>query len=219
MIVVLGRPALGPSLPAPAAGQGKGLAGLSAAICVAASAAGAKVELVGSVGDDAAGDEVIIRLARAGVGHAAVLRDPSARTGVVGPDSLDDGDDIEPVDGGLEMSGREPRLDAEDVGLGLGYLLGYGVLVIAERLPQDVMAVALEAARYHQASVVAVVPEGEGAGLTLGEDATVLEAPREAGAAFTGMVGRFVAALDAGVSAADAFSAATKGSGWEAAAE
>lgn len=176
---------------------------MAAEVAVAASAAGGRVELVGSVGDDAEGDEVIIRLARAGVGHAAVLRDPAGHTPV--------------ADGG--SGGPFSRLDAEDIGLGLGYLFGCQVLVIAEPLADDVVAVALEAARYHAASVVAVVPEGEDANVTLLEGATVLQAPREGSAAFARMVGRYAATLATGVSAAEAFATATQEAGWEAAPE
>src|SRR3990170_4341840 len=72
MIVVLGRPFVADS---PA---GHRPAGLAARIALAAAAAGGRVELAGSVGDDEAADAVAIGLARAGVGHAALQRIPAA---------------------------------------------------------------------------------------------------------------------------------------------
>lgn len=198
MIAVLGRPALAAPLSDRGVAQGTGLGGVAAAICVEASAAGARVELVGSVGDDAEGDEVIIRLARAGVGHAAVLRDPAGRTPVAGGDS----------------HGRPgPRLDAGDISLGLRYLLGYDVLVIAEPLGAEALAVALEAARYHAASVIAIVQQGTDPGPLIAGDVTVLEAPAGDVRAFTQMVGRYATDLTAGGSPAEAFAAAARESG------
>ena len=46
---------------------------------MAAAAPRAAVEIVGRVGDDPDGDALMIALARAGVGHVAVLRDPARR--------------------------------------------------------------------------------------------------------------------------------------------
>ena len=68
---------LGPAGAGRRRGQSAGTAGL---IAMAARGAGGSVELVGSVGDDATGDEVVVALGRAGIGHAAVLRDPTADT-------------------------------------------------------------------------------------------------------------------------------------------
>lgn len=60
-----------------------GAAGLAAQIAVAAAARGAPVELVGKLGDDPAGDATLFALTRAGVGHAAILRDAVRPTPIV----------------------------------------------------------------------------------------------------------------------------------------
>ena len=66
MLAVVGSPSfkLG-SMPAAAVDAG----GLAAGIARAAAAAGAEVQLIGKVGDDPAGDAVLLALARGGVGH------------------------------------------------------------------------------------------------------------------------------------------------------
>lgn len=204
MIAVLGRPSLaGDRDPLDETG-GQVLAGLAALIASAAAAAGGRVELVGSLGDDAEGDRVILALARAGVGHAAVLRDPAGQTSV----------------GGREMAAPAPRLDGDDVALGLGYVLGYQVLVLAEPLPDDATAAALEAARYHGAHVILVLPAGAGAGemgpgVIDAQASTVFAAPADEGRTFVDMVGRYAAALDGGAAPPDAFATATRDAGWE----
>lgn len=74
MIVVIGTGCLTGS------GDDARPASLADRIALAAAAAGAGVERVARVGDDAAGDAWQLALARAGVGHVAVLRDPARRT-------------------------------------------------------------------------------------------------------------------------------------------
>jgi sugar/nucleoside kinase (ribokinase family) len=148
-------------------------------IACAAVAAGGRVELVGSVGDDPLGDAVVVGLGRAGVGHAALLRDPGAPT---------------PLAGRLSRGSRgagAPRLDRADVELGLGYLADWGVLVLAEALPPEVEAAALDAAAFHRAQVVAVVSPGATVSERLSRAATVLEGPRGPSEAFARTVGQF----------------------------
>ena len=96
MIVVVGRPGLDANdqLDRPAA-----------LIALAARAAGAPADVVGAIGDDADGDRVTVALGKAGIGHAALLRDPSA-----------------PTPRPSTMAGPQPRLDGQDVELGLAYL-------------------------------------------------------------------------------------------------
>jgi sugar/nucleoside kinase (ribokinase family) len=77
MIAIVGHPIL--ALDA----AGPRLAGLVAAIATTATTAGGAVEVIGKVGEDPDGDAVLLALARAGVGHAATLRDPAHRTQVV----------------------------------------------------------------------------------------------------------------------------------------
>lgn len=206
MIVVLGRPALvagGAEEPEPGRGSRRDTpapAGLAARIALAAAAAGSRVELVGTIGDDADGDAVALALGRAGVGHAALLRDPAASTA---------------HDGAAGPTGRPPRLDAQDVDLGLRYLADYRVLVLADPLPPPAEAVALEAARYQDAAVIAVVPRGAAVSRTLQEAATVLEAPTDGGPAFAELVARYAVGLDSGQEPSVAFEAARLATGFE----
>jgi sugar/nucleoside kinase (ribokinase family) len=71
VIVVLGRPALvafrSGGLPAASPQTGAGpstsmLGGLAASVAVAIARSGGRVELVGSIGDDPIGDEVVVEL-------------------------------------------------------------------------------------------------------------------------------------------------------------
>ena len=196
MIVVVGRPGLGPN------GQ---LDRLTARIAFAAAGAGGEVELVGSVGDDAEGDDVVVALGRVGIGHAAILRDPAGSTPVAsGPDAPGDEPDVKPL----------PRLDAGDVDLGLRYLPECRVLIAAEPLPADALRVVVDAASYHGAHLIVI-----GEARDVPEEATVLEAPTEGGAAFADVVARYALALDDGRSAPDAWRDAVDQTGWEQASE
>ena len=194
MIVVLGRPGLD--------AEG-GVARPAGLIALSAAQAGGRVEIVGSVGDDDEGDTVITELGRVGVRHAAVLRDPAGTT---------------PLDG---REGRLPRMEAADIELGLRYLAECQVLVVAETLPADALAVAADAATYHRAALVILTAPGEEppTELELPEDATLLETPAEDGGAFAGLVGRYAALLDQGRAAADAWQEALGEGGWEQSAE
>ena len=212
MIVVLGRPALGRT----AVGTGPLPAGRAGAIAVAAAVAGARVELVGSVGDDAEGDQVAVALGRAGVGHAALLRDPSAVT-----PSARQLDAARARSGASAEMMRQPRLDAADVELGLRYLSECRVLVIADVLTDDAAAAAAEAAAYHGAALIAVLPPGVVVPPALMDVATVLEDDGAEGdedveaAAFAGMVAAYAVALDAGRDPREAFGLAVRAAGSE----
>jgi len=189
VILVIGRPALD---------ERGALQGNAALVAVAAARAGAQVEVVGSVGDDHEGDAVAVELARAGIGHAALLRDPAGAT----------------PRGSGPAAGPPPRLDGSDVELGLLYLADCRVLVVAEWLGEDVLAVAKAAAAYHSAELIVLLepqtPEPKG----LPARATLLRAPAEGGAAFADVVGRYAAALAAGQPPAPAWAAALAGTGW-----
>jgi hypothetical protein len=78
VIVVVGLPAYEGA----AGGEGRA-AGLAVNVAAAAGARGSSVELVGKVGDDGAGDAVVLGLGRLGIGHAALLRDPAHPTPVI----------------------------------------------------------------------------------------------------------------------------------------
>ena len=196
MIVVLGRPGLTADdhIDRPCG-----------RIALAAARAGGRVELVGSVGDDADGDAVIVELGRAGIGHAAVLRDPAGSTPRV--------DDPGAPDGQL------PRLEAADIELGLRYLAECQVLVAAESLPADVLGIVIDAAVYHGAALVVLAAQGQPPAGDLPEAATVLEVPTDDGGAFAELVGRYAAFLDSGRLPADAWADAVSEGGWEQTAE
>lgn len=210
MIVVLGRPRV--YRPEPDGELAPG--GLAVELALAAARSGAQVELVGAVGDDPEGDRIVIELGRAGVGHAALMRDPATRTPHVGQPR-----DARPL----------PRLEAADVELGLRYQAECRVLVIGAELDEAALAAAQEAAEFHGAAVVmvastgAVDPEVLGAGVTLLErpaiedaesvpDAVVVAADD---AAFGAFVAEYAVRLDHGESPAAAFAAALEESAWE----
>ncbi|HVQ22713.1 MAG TPA: PfkB family carbohydrate kinase [Candidatus Saccharimonadia bacterium] len=191
MIIVLGRPSIenGPIGPRPA--------GMAATVAMAIAAAGGRVELVGTLGDDAPGDAVAIALARAGVGHAALLRIPGTST---------------PRGGTAD---RPARLDMADVELGLGYLTDYRVLVVGDAVPPDVLAVAAEAAAYAGAALVVVIAHGDSPLAGIGSAATVLEAPDDAQGPFAVAVAGYALALEAGTDPALALRGAVEAAGWE----
>lgn len=169
------------------------LADTAARVAVAATLSGARVDLVGAVADGAAGDATVVALGRAGVGHAALLRRPGGSA--VGP------------------------LDRADIELGLRYVPECRVLVAAEPLEPDALAAAVEAAAYHGAALIALVPAGAAAPGELPETATVLELPDEDEGAFARLVGAYAAGLASGQTAPEAWQAAVARTGWESAAE
>ena len=191
MIIVLGRPTIadGPTGLVPV--------GLACSVAMAVAAAGGTVELVGSVGDDPAGDAAAIGLARAGVGHAALLRIPAVPTSRAG-------------------TGDAPtRLDAADVELGLRYLGDLRVLVVADTLPDEVATVAAEAAAYSGAAAIVLVTRGDPPAHGFGPSATILEAPEDAEGPFAVAVARYAVALDAGGDPELALRQAVEAAGWE----
>lgn len=190
MIIVVGRPGLD---------ENGELDRLSGRVAQAAALAGGRIELVGSVGADRAGDELVIALGRIGVGHAAVLRDPAGETPKAG------------------ATARLPRLDASDLELGLAYLPECRVLILAETLDVAARAVAAAAASYHGAAMIALVPAAETAPSDLPTSATVLAAPDADEGAFASLVGRYAVALATGRDPTEAWADALAGSGWEAA--
>lgn len=177
--------------------------------------------MVGRVGDDPAGDALLLALARGSVGHAAVLRDPARSTAHVVDDSEPDAEDpfAEPPPGPAVHDGGpladRPRLQAEDVALGLRYLTAFDVLVVTDDVPPDVLPVAVEAASFASARLVALLAH-ENRDAVLPEDAMVLEAPAPDDGAFGALVGALAAGLDRGLEPGDALRAATGAGGWEA---
>jgi sugar/nucleoside kinase (ribokinase family) len=157
MIVIVGNPI------GRAAELGGGVDGTAVRAAIAAARAGADVQLVGKAGEDPLGDEVLMALAAAGVGHVAMLRDPDHPTPLavpddtaVAPSAMLDGDDeprvlVVPAD----PAGR-PSLEAADVELALRYLPDQRVILVAEPQTDGVVAAVSEAADYAGARLVVV---------------------------------------------------------------
>jgi hypothetical protein len=210
MIIVLGRPRV--YRPEPDGELAPG--GLAVELALAAARAGSDVELVGAIGDDPEGDRVVVEIGRAGVGHAALLRDPAARTPLVGQSR-----DARPL----------PRMDAADVELGMRYMHECRVLVVAAELETDALAKAQEAADFHAASLVMVAAAGRVDPASLGPDVTLLERPAAEDdesvadavvvaaddADFAAFVAGYAVRLDRGERPAAAFTAALGESDWE----
>lgn len=180
--------------------------------------------MIGRVGDDPTGDALMVALARAGVGHVSVLRDPGRPTVVVPQRPADDdpgGDDaggqvVAQVIERQAIAAQAPMLEPADVALGLEYLNGTEVIVVVDDTPPDVVPVVIEAADYTHAHLVillardATPPEG------LGANATVLEVPDDDDdGAFAGVVGAYAAAIDAGTPPSEAFRSALRSAAWE----
>lgn len=106
MIVVIGTPRLS------ASGAEASADGLAAHIARAAAGNGAGVEFIGKVGDDPAGDALVLALADAGVGHVATLRDP-ARSTAISTGSADVGDAGDALDA-LDAVDAMDEIDAMD---------------------------------------------------------------------------------------------------------
>jgi hypothetical protein len=213
VITVVGTPAWRTAEP-------PGPAGRACEIALAAAAVGSRVELVGRIGDDPAGDALLLALARASIGHAAVLRDPARPTALAGPPAEPEDDDpfadpepSGPADGMPRPAG--PRLQAEDVALGLRYLTGFDVLVLTDDAPPPVLPVAIDAAAFAGARLVVLAAAGTGSAGTP-ETALVLEVPACDDGAFGSLVGSLAAGLDRGLAVPDALRAAAGAGGWEA---
>jgi sugar/nucleoside kinase (ribokinase family) len=206
VIVVIGNPM------GRAADLGGGVDGVAVRTAIAAARAGATVQLVGKTGDDPLGDQVLIALAAAGVGHVAVLRDSAHPTPIAVPD-----DDQAPADAMLDAETERavrvvpadvadrPSLEPADVELALSYLPDQRVIIVAEPQPDQVIGVVSEAASYAGAALVVVVPAGGSAAV---DGALVVEAPPDdPDGAFGTMLGELAALLDGGASPDEAFRA------------
>ena len=214
MIVVVGLPAYADSP------DGERCAGgLAVEVAAAARRRGGSVELVGKVGNDGAGDAVVVALGRLGIGHAALLRDPALPTPVLAAAALDDDAAELDADGPEarllpEDAAARPALDAADIDLALKFLPGASVIALAEPLPQAAVTVAVEGAAFAGARLIVLVQSGA-TPPTVPAEATVLEAPLDDDGSFGRLVGVFAGALDAGVEPAAAFAEAVAASGWE----
>lgn len=236
MVVVIGTASYRP----PDANGSDGVGGLAGRIAEAAAVAGSSVQFIGKVGDDAAGDALVLALGRAGVGHAAVLRDPGHPTPILATPAVDESVDSPADDGpslvaalvddvGASIEGpiadwmlpddptARPRLEPADLELALRYIGEFGVVVVADPLETRAAEVVAAGAGFAGAHLVAIVPASSAVPAELAS-ATVLEAPAlDPDGAFARLVGGYAAALDAGASPADAFRSVVSRAGWEAA--
>lgn len=166
--------------------------GFAAKVALAAAAEGAKVEVVTRLGDDPAGDAVLLTFAHAGIGHVATLRNGGVRTSI-DPAATSDVDEPQASE---QVSAEGLDLDSADIGLALRYLSNYRVIVLAHPLGPDVVEEALAAAGWGAAHLVVVSAPGKAAPPDPA-DALVLAAERDAEATAS-RLGRYAAAVDAG---------------------
>jgi hypothetical protein len=207
-------------------------AGMASKVALAAAAAGRAVQLVGKIGDDPIADGVILDLARGGVGHAALLRDPARPTPLEPPPADEPADEAAdaPVDRDVDdQAGTAappawaqavgmtdgPALDAADVDLGLRYLTEFAVVVLADPVAPEIVAVVADAARWGGARMILVVGAGDRMSNGLPDDVVVFAAPdADPDGVFATLVGTFAAALDEGVDPGEAFRASIASDGW-----
>jgi hypothetical protein len=182
-------------------------------MALAAAAAGGSVQIVGRVGEDRAGEAVLLDLARRGVGHVAVLRDsgrPTAEMSAVSADDVALEADPGPAS---HVASPPPTLDPADIELALSYLTEYAVIVVAEPLAASALRVVTDATAWSGARLVVVGVPDDLAGLP--EDATVFAPPDDGDpeGAFAAMVGAYAAGLDRGDDPKAAFAAAASAVG------
>ncbi len=216
MIVVIGSPT-GRAI------DGAMMAGGPAArVALAAARAGRTVQLVGKTGDDPVADAIVLDLARGGVGHVALLRDPGRPTPFEeAPSEPEEAAPMADNVGAAQATtpatspGDGPILEAADVDLGIRYLTDYGVIVLAEPSGPDLVAIAAHAAHWGEARLIVVLGAGHAVPDGLPDDVIVLEAPSaDPDDAFADLVGGFAAALDEGTQPEVAFRAALASDGW-----
>jgi hypothetical protein len=233
VIVVVGSPVAQP------AGQGIVAGGLSADVARAAAAAGAAVQIVGRVGEDPAGEQVLLALAANDVGHVAVLREPGRPTPIADPPAggsagldgpafgealldevgLSDGDGVSESDDDPAPPPAGLSVDADDLELALRYVPDYRVLVVAGDLDPAALDAVAAAVAWSGAQLVVLLPDGSSTA-TLPDSATVLVRPAtDPDGAFAAMVAGYAVALDQGDEPGSAFAAAQRAGGWAAVAD
>jgi hypothetical protein len=233
VIVLVGSPV------AQRSGNGILAGGLSADIARLAAAAGAAVQIVGRVGEDPAGDLLLLALAANDVGHVAVLREPGRPTPIVEPPDggsaapdgpalgealLDeaadaDGDRIPEGDDDPALLPAGLSVDADDLELALRYVPDYRVLIAAGDLDPAALDAVVAAVAWSGAHLVVLLPDGSSTA-TLPDSATVLLRPAtDPDGAFAAMVAGYAVALDQGDEPRSAFAAAQRAGGWAAVAD
>ena len=116
---------------------------------VAAARLGARVSMVGLVGDDAFGDALLSNLAAAGVDHASVTRHPQAPTGVAFIMVDDSGQNSIVVASGANLQLRPAGVDAAEA-----LIAAADILLLQLESPLDAVTRAAEIARAHGVPVV-----------------------------------------------------------------
>jgi hypothetical protein len=200
--------------------------GTASRVALAAARLGRAVQLVGKTGDDATADGVVLDLARGGVGHVALLRDPGRATPLETaipdmpdmPDAIDDeaGDEAPDLIGSSPApQPAGPALEAADVELGLRYLTDFRVVVLAEPADAETIGVVADATRWGEGRMILVVGVGQTVPDGLPGDVNVFESPEaDPDGAFADLVGAFAAALDAGTEPGAAFRSSIASDGW-----
>ena len=196
--------------------------GVAARVALAAAAAGSEVQLVGKTGDDPVADTVVLDLARGGVGHVALLRDPARATPMeaTAPEELGPDDEALQVEAASKTAAGPdpspgPALEPADVDLGLKYLTDFRVVVLAEPVAREIVELVAEAARWGGSRLVMVLRSGATVADGLPADVVVFEAPSDdPDGLFANVVGTFAAGLDQGTDADVAFRASLGSDGW-----
>jgi len=190
--------------------NGVGPGGPAAAVAMAAAEAGATVEIVTRVGDDVAGDAVVLALAQSGIGHVATIRDAGRRTPVL-PDTTDGADpgtDALPAETIDVDASEAPAVDAADIGLALRYLSDFRVIVLMHPSDPAIFREASEAAGWAGAHLVVVtVPTSDPVG-DVPDGALAISADEDTEGVAT-LLGRYAAAVDRGEEPAAAYAALT----------
>lgn len=181
-------------------------AGFVATFASSAAQQGADVQVVARLGDDDVGDAILLRLAAAGIGHVASMRDAGRATPLIAEPAVDDlGDETQPI--GVAAVDGLP-LEAADVGLALRYLADYRVVVIAPTLDQAVIEEASSAARWAGAHLVVLTTNDDSGDVALPDDALVVSAEIDA-EGLADRLGRYAASVDSGEGADIAYAALT----------
>jgi hypothetical protein len=191
-------------------------AGFSAVAAITAAGRGAKVEIVSRIGDDPAGDEVLLAFARAGVGHVATLRDAGHSTRIVSDttEGLLAEDEAQTEASNADTPGETSVLDDADVALALRYLTDYRVIVVVHPPEARIVGEAATAAGWAGAQLVVVVPPGVEPAPAVPDGALVISADRDAEGTAE-RLGIYAVALDGGTTPDTAYAVLTAPTGQE----
>lgn len=203
MIVVIG------SVQARLKGTEIAPSGSAASIAGAAAAAGALVEVATRLGEDPAGDAVLLAFARSGIGHVATLRDAARPTAL---DTGDEDEELTDLDPGGAMDAailpeaarhapdpHAPTLDGPDVALALRYLPDYRVLVLVHPASPGVLEAVVFASDWGSAHLVVVAdPEAPAPSPDIVPAQALVVAAAADADGVAGLIGRYAAAVDGG---------------------